>query len=100
MTKRVDVRALTCGARASGGPVKLCLDEIARVAMLGIAIPLFVTAVSGCGVGFATRHRTNDVRPSADELAAEQRLLTQPFALALPEDAIVRVVGPSMTCTG
>jgi V8-like Glu-specific endopeptidase len=39
-------------------------------------------------------------RPSADEIAAEERLLAQPFALAVPEDAIVRIVGPVMTCTG
>ncbi|AKU97606.1 hypothetical protein AKJ09_04270 [Labilithrix luteola] len=40
------------------------------------------------------------MRPSADEIAADQRLLDQPFALAVPDDAIVRLVGPSMTCTG
>jgi V8-like Glu-specific endopeptidase len=57
-------------------------------------------SLTGCGVGFASRHAKAAVVPSADELAAEQRLLTQPFALAMPEDAIVRVVGPSMTCTG
>ena len=71
--------------------MKLCL---VAVAMLG------VFGATGCGVGFASRHAKNPVVPSADELAAEQRLLTQPFALAMPEDAIVRVVGPSMTCTG
>lgn len=40
------------------------------------------------------------IRPSADEFAAEERLLAQPFAVAVPEDAVVRIVGPSMTCTG
>jgi V8-like Glu-specific endopeptidase len=59
-------------------------------------------ALTGCGVGFASRRAIADraVRPSSDELAAEQRLLAQPFALAVPEDAIVRVVGPGATCTG
>lgn len=35
-----------------------------------------------------------------DDLAADVRVLEKPFALAVPEDAIVRVVGPTMTCTG
>ena len=74
--------------------MKLCLVAAASLGMLGIV------GTTGCGVGFASRHVKNPVVPSADELAAEQRLLTQPFALAMPEDAIVRVVGPSMTCTG
>ena len=67
--------------------MKLCL-------VLATAI-----TTAGCGVGMASKHRVA-YQPSADELAAEQRLLTQPFALAMPEDAIVRVVGPAMTCTG
>lgn len=71
--------------------MKLCLVALAMLGIVG---------ATGCGVGFASRHPKNPVVPSADELAAEQRLLTQPFALAMPEDAIVRVVGPSMTCTG
>lgn len=75
--------------------MKLCLGLLAPVAILGM------TSLTGCGVGFASRHHAkNPVVPSADELAAEQRLLSQPFALAMAEDAIVRVVGPSMTCTG
>jgi hypothetical protein len=41
------------------------------------------------------------VRPSSQEELADVRVLEEtPFALAVPEDAIVRVVGPSMTCTG
>src|SRR4051812_5636003 len=40
------------------------------------------------------------VRPSAQEELADVRVLEQPFALAVPEDAIVRVVGPNVTCTG
>jgi len=72
--------------------LKLCL-------VTALAITALSTA--GCGVGFASRSREREiVRPSASELDAEQRLLTQPFALAVPEDAIVRVVGPSATCTG
>ncbi|MBS2011490.1 MAG: S1 family peptidase [Deltaproteobacteria bacterium] len=52
---------------------------------------------TGCALGTKTKVA---FKPSADEMALEERLLTQPFALAVPEDAIVRVVGPSMTCTG
>ena len=40
------------------------------------------------------------VRPSSQEELADVRVLEKPFALAVPEDAIVRVVGPTMTCTG
>jgi len=40
------------------------------------------------------------VRPSAHEELADQRVLEEPVAVAVQEDAIVRVVGPSMTCTG
>lgn len=71
--------------------MKLCLVAVAMLGILG---------ATGCGVGFASKRTKVAVRPSSDELAAEQRLLTQPFALAVPEDAIVRVVGPAATCTG
>jgi hypothetical protein len=40
------------------------------------------------------------VRPSAQEESADVRLLERPSAFAVPEDAIVRVVGPTMACTG
>ena len=76
--------------------MKLCLGGLAIVGLSSLL-------TAGCGVGFASRHPGQArvaIVPSADELAAEQRLLMQPFALAMPEDAIVRVVGPSMTCTG
>ena len=76
--------------------MKLCLGGRSMMALAAIAI----VSLTGCGVGFASRHVKNPIVPSADELAAEQRLLSQPFALAMAEDAIVRVVGPSMTCTG
>lgn len=54
---------------------------------------------SGCQTFQASRAKVN-VRPSSEEQVAEVRLLEKPFALAVPEDAIVRVVGPTMTCTG
>lgn len=60
---------------------------------------LAVVLATGCGVGLRSKSRVA-YKPSADELAAEERLLQQPFALAVPEDAIVRIVGPIMTCTG
>jgi V8-like Glu-specific endopeptidase len=67
--------------------------------LLTASVAATALASVGCGVGFRTRSKVA-YRPSADELAAEERLLSQPFALAVPEDAIVRVVGPVMTCTG
>jgi V8-like Glu-specific endopeptidase len=83
-------------------PLKLCLARSAFVALAASGTLAVMACTTGCGMGFASRHAhaKEAVRPSADELAAEQRLLMQPFALAVPEDAIVRVVGPSMTCTG
>lgn len=71
--------------------MKLCLSAVAMLAVLG---------ATGCGVGFASKRSKVPVRPSSDELTADQRLLSQPFALAVAEDAIVRIVGPSATCTG
>lgn len=68
-------------------------QQIASVALAAITL----AAATGCSRQGRTKVA---VRPSADELAADERLLTQPFALAVPEDAIVRVVGPNMTCTG
>ncbi len=65
-----------------------------RLAILGVAL----CATACASPGF--RRSKVAVRPSADEIAAEERLLAQPFALAVPEDAIVRIVGPTMTCTG
>jgi V8-like Glu-specific endopeptidase len=77
------------------------IEEVRLKLCLGLLVMVGAVAMSGCGVGFASKHSGRvAVVPSADELAAEQRLLTQPFALAMAEDAIVRVVGPSMTCTG
>ncbi|MBX3186025.1 MAG: trypsin-like serine protease [Labilithrix sp.] len=68
----------------------------ARLVLSSAALVAASTA-TGC----ATQGRTRvSVRPSATEIASEERLLQQPFALAVPEDAIVRVVGPNMTCTG
>ena len=80
--------------------MKLCL----RRPLAGLPSLLLATIAilsTGCGVGFASKRSKVAVRPSSDkEQVAEQRLLTQPFALAVPEDAIVRVVGPNVTCTG
>ncbi len=75
--------------------MKLCLARLVGT----VTVAILAVVVGGCSVGMASKHRVA-YQPSADELAAEQRLLTQPFALAMPEDAIVRVVGPAMTCTG
>lgn len=56
-------------------------------------------ALGQIGCFAATRARTH-YQPSSDVFASEQRLLSQPAALAVAEDSIVRLVGPSMTCTG
>jgi len=87
--------------------LKLCLRVLPspatrkRVAIAALAT-VGLLNTTGCGVvGFASKRSARvAVRPSSTELAIEARLLTQPFVLAVPEDAIVRVVGPSATCTG
>lgn len=85
-------------------PLKLCLVRSAFLALVASGTLAVMALTTGCGMGFASTsrhaHTKAAFRPSADELTAEERLLAQPFALAVPEDAIVRVVGPSMTCTG
>jgi V8-like Glu-specific endopeptidase len=78
--------------------LKLALASLARLTILATLVATIGSI--GCGAGFARGTHASRVRPSSDELAAEERLLAQPFALAVPEDAIVRVVGPSVTCTG
>lgn len=55
---------------------------------------------AGCGAHGLRTRTSISYEPSADEIATDERLLSQPFALAVPEDAIVRIVGPVMTCTG
>lgn len=40
------------------------------------------------------------MRPSSDEVPTEQRFVSPPFFLAVPQDAIVRIVGPNVNCTG
>jgi hypothetical protein len=63
-------------------------------------VALVAIATTACGL-VRPRPKT-PMSPSAaeEEMASDARLLAQPFALAMPEDAIVRVVGPSMTCSG
>lgn len=70
-------------------------DSISRLA----AIALIASVGVGCA-GLPRKSARVNLRPSAQEELAEQRLLAQPFAIAVPEDAIVRVVGPTTTCTG
>lgn len=70
------------------------VDVLARAFVLTTAI----AAASGCQIQRAKA--TIDVRPSSREELVEQRALEPRFALAVAEDAIVRVVGPTMTCTG
>lgn len=54
-----------------------------------------LAAASGC----APPKRAVSVRPSSAEDLADIRLLERP-TLATAEDGIVRIVGPTMTCTG
>ncbi len=60
---------------------------------------MLVALAAGCGPGLKSARV--QVRPSSqDDFAADERLLSQPFALAVPEDAIVRIVAPGATCSG
>src|SRR5687767_1742824 len=58
-----------------------------------------ILAATGCQLIQGTPPKVI-VRRSAHEELADQRVLEEPVAIAVQEDAIVRVVGPSMTCTG
>jgi len=63
--------------------------------MLGLAV---ASATAGC-----VRAARPSVRPAANadsDDAPPIRFFPPPFALAVPEDAIVRVVGPRMICSG
>lgn len=73
-------------------------DSLSRLARLVVAFTVLATS-AGCA-GLPRKSARVSFRPSAQEELAEQRLLSQPFALAVSEDAIVRVVGPTTTCTG
>lgn len=75
------------------------LERMAR-AGLSLAAVAVATSSMGCAALQGMGRAKISVRPSSDEDQAE-RLLAQPFGLsAVPEDAIVRIVGPAMTCTG
>ena len=59
-------------------------------------------ASSGCASGYRHTARTV-IRPAAEGNASEPRpgrWFNPPHSLAVAEDAVVRIVGPSMTCTG
>ena len=72
-------------------------DSSSRVTdAVAIALASLVLG-TGCVIGGKSKVA---FRPSAQEELAEQRLLAQPFALAVPEDAIVRVVAAGTTCSG
>lgn len=69
-----------------GGPALLALAAL--------------TAATGCAAG---RSRKLPITPAAQKAEAEaevDRLFSPPFALAVPEDAVVRIVTPGATCTG
>ena len=70
-------------------------EAASKVFVLATAI----TAASGCQMIQGTKPKFA-VRPSSQEELVDLRVLEPRFALAVPEDAIVRVLGPTMTCTG
>lgn len=59
-----------------------------------------VASVASTGCAGLTPKPHVQVRPSSQEELADVRVLESRFTLAQPEDAIVRIVGPTMTCTG
>lgn len=60
---------------------------------------LLVATTSGCQLLQSPKSKVN-IRPAGTEAEMDLRVLEKPFALAVPEDAVVRVVGANMTCTG
>ncbi|MBX3205379.1 MAG: S1 family peptidase [Labilithrix sp.] len=72
------------------------IEAASRVTVLA----MILAAASGCQLLQGSKPKIA-VRPSSqEEPLDDERVLARPFALAVPEDAIVRVVGPTMTCTG
>ncbi|MBX3263097.1 MAG: S1 family peptidase [Labilithrix sp.] len=71
----------------------------ARAASKVCVLATVLAGASGCQMMQGSKAKIA-VRPSSQEELADVRVLEQPFVLAVPEDAIVRVVGPTMTCTG
>jgi hypothetical protein len=71
----------------------------ARLVGRAVVLTTLLLATSGCQMLLGPKPKIA-VRPSSQEELADVRLLEKPHALAVPEDAIVRVVGPNMTCTG
>lgn len=72
---------------------------VATKVLVTLGLVAIALASSGCQTIQGSKPRFV-VRPSSQEELADVRVLDSPLALAVPEDAIVRVVGPTMTCTG
>ncbi len=70
-----------------------------RLPLTVMAIACLSSAV-GCGAGFSSRRKGDDFVPATTQDPISRGGDAMPFALAVPEDAIVRVVGPNTTCTG
>lgn len=75
------------------------MSRLLRAARTTWIAALLVLGATGCQLVQGTKPRVS-VRPSSQELSADMRVLESPFALAVPEDAIVRVITPGTTCTG
>lgn len=69
----------------------------ASIARRAIGLAGLLAVANGC-VAMQSK-RMGSVRPSSHEEQADVRLLEGP-ASAAPDDDIVRIVGPTMTCTG
>ncbi len=77
------------------------LSSLPSILSLALAAALS-TGTAGCGARLHTGAAVPPVVPAASHGAAstEPRYFPPPFALASAEDAVVRLVGPQMTCTG
>ncbi len=66
--------------------------------------PALVLAFALVGTGCIRHVKTPNVRPAASTQDGSGqdalRFFPPPFALAQPDDAVVRIVGPQMNCTG
>ncbi len=69
----------------------------------GLAAAVAAAALTGCATAvWPGGHAGAPVRPAASPSAGDEvdLLLAPSLGLASPEDAVVRVVGPQMTCSG
>jgi V8-like Glu-specific endopeptidase len=77
---------------------------VGAVARLLTTSFLFSLAVGSMGCSLTRTSQKTPQRPASERAAADEeevrRFFNPPFQLAVPEDAIVRIVTPETTCTG